>query len=207
MLIDFEKAFDSISWRFLYKILALFGYSDSFINWIKLFNNDIKAFITQCGILSNPITIGRGCRQGDPIAPYLFLFGADVLSLLIKTNPNIIGFAVNGQEFTLTQFADDTTLILDGTQHSLQSALNTIEIFGHFSGLKMNKEKTKVIWIGKKRLSKDKLSVTECLDWGKSEFNLLGIDFQQISMLCQKLISLKYCKKLKRAFVSGKLDH
>ena len=142
-----------------------------------MFNNDIKAFITQCGILSNPITIGRGCRQGDPIAPYLFLFGAEVLSLLIKTNPNIIEFAVNGQEFKLTQFADDTTLILDGTHHSLQSALNTIEIFGIFSGLKMNKEKTKVIWIGKKRLSKDKLSVTECLDWGKSEFNLLGIDF------------------------------
>ena len=49
-----------------------------------------KAFITQCGILTNPITIGRGCRQDDPIAPYLFLFGAEILSLLIKTNPNII---------------------------------------------------------------------------------------------------------------------
>ena len=41
----------------------------------------------------------------------------------------------------------------------------------------MNKEKTKVIWIGKKRLSKDKLNVTECLDWGKSEFKILGIEF------------------------------
>ena len=38
----------------------------------------------------------------------------------------------------------------------------------------MNKEQ--VIWIGKKRLSKDKLNVTECLDWGKSEFRLLGIE-------------------------------
>ena len=177
MLIDFEKAFDSISWRFLYKTLTLFGYSDSFLNWIKLFNNDIKTYVTQCGILSNPIIIGRGCRQGDPIAPYLFLLGAEVLSLLIKTNPNIIGFIINGYEFKLTQFADDTTLILDGTQHSLQSALNTIEIFGNLSGLRMNKEKTKVIWIGKKRLSKDKLNVTECLDWGKAEFKLLGIEF------------------------------
>ena len=41
----------------------------------------------------------------------------------------------------------------------------------------MNKEKTKVIRIGKKRLSKDKLSVTKCLDSSKSEFNILGIDF------------------------------
>ena len=52
MLIDFEKAFDSISWQFLYKTLSFFGYSDSFINWIKLFNNDIKACVIQCGTLS-----------------------------------------------------------------------------------------------------------------------------------------------------------
>ena len=109
MLIDFEKAFDSISWRFLYKTLISFGYNNSFINWIKLFNNDIKAYVIQYGTLSGAINIERGCRQGDPISPYLFLFGAEVLSLLIKFNPDIGGFIFNGVEFKLTQFADDTT--------------------------------------------------------------------------------------------------
>ena len=41
MLIDFEKAFDSLSSTFLYKILNSFGYSENFIKWIKLFNTDI----------------------------------------------------------------------------------------------------------------------------------------------------------------------
>ena len=45
------------------------------------------------------------------------------------------------------------------------------------SGLKMNKEKTKVIWIGKKRLSREKLNVSVKLDWGSTEFTLLGLDF------------------------------
>ena len=68
-------------------------------------------------------------------------------------------------------------IILDGSQDSLQAALNTLEIYGNFSGLKMNREKTKVIWIGRKKHSKDKLKVSVNLDWGKSEFVLLGITF------------------------------
>ena len=56
--------------------------------------------------------------------------------------------------YKITQFADDTTLILDGSERSLLSALNTIEIFGTVSGLKMNKSKTKLIWIGRKKFQK-----------------------------------------------------
>ena len=177
MLIDFEKAFDSLSWDFLYNSLDFFGFSANFSKWIKLFNNDIKAYILQCGFLSESIKIGRGCRQGDPIAPYLFLIGAEILSLLIKINPEITGFIYHTHEYKLTQFADDTTIILDGSQCSLQAALNTLEIYGSISGLRMNKEKTKLIWIGRKKHCKEKLDVTLDLDWGKQEFILLGIKF------------------------------
>ena len=175
LLIDFQKAFDSISWKFLYNTLQFFGLSEKFINWIKLFNKDIKMYVLQSGYLSEEICVGRGCRQGDPLSPYLFLFGAEIMALLFLMNPNIIGFKINSKEFKITQFADDTTLILDGSQCSLQAALNTLEIYGTFSGLKMNKEKTKVIWIGRKKYSKDKLNVSVSLDWGKVEFILLGI--------------------------------
>ena len=60
------------------------------------------------------------------------------------------GIYVNGIEHKITQFADDTTLILDGSKVSLIAALNVLEIFGSISGLQVNTEKNKVIWIGKK---------------------------------------------------------
>ena len=41
----------------------------------------------------------------------------------------------------------------------------------------MNKEKTKVIWIGRKKFSKDKLNVTMDQEWGCTNFTLLGIEF------------------------------
>ena len=177
MLIDFEKAFDSLSWKFLYRVLDLFGYSKNFIQWIKLFNTEITAYVVQCGFLSKPIHINRGCRQGDPISAYLFLIGVEILARLIQLHPNITGLKIKNIEFKLIQFADDTTLILDGSQHSLQSAINTLEIYGNLSGLKINKEKTKVIGIGRKKHSKDKINVTTDLDWGCTDFTLLGIEF------------------------------
>ena len=75
------------------------------------------------------------------------------------------------------QFADDTTIILDGTQHSLQATLNVLEIYGSMSGLKVNTENTKTIWFGSKRGSKDKLAISSNLVWDDFEFTLLGLEF------------------------------
>ena len=100
-----------------------------------------------------------------------------MLQVLISENHVIKGIKINGKEIKLTQFADDTTLILDGTTSSLQATLNTLEIFGTLSGLRMNTEKTQMVWIGKRKHCKEKLNVTKGLVWGNDTFNLLGIKF------------------------------
>ena len=177
MSIDFEKAFDSLSWKFLYNTLKLFGFGDSFISWIKTFNNDIFGYVIQSGLFSEKFRIQRGCRQGDPISPYLFILATELLFQLIDSNPNIKGINIDGFEIKMAQFADDTTLLLDGSLLTLQTALNTIEIFGSLSGLRMNSEKTKVIWLGSKKYSRDKLVTDHNLQWGLTNFDLLGIKF------------------------------
>ena len=48
LLIDFEKALDSVSWKFLYSALRYFGFDENFIKWIQVFNTDITAYILQC---------------------------------------------------------------------------------------------------------------------------------------------------------------
>ena len=118
-----------------------------------------------------------GCRQGDPIAAYLFLLPAEILNLLIQQNLNIKGINLGGFEYKLAQFADDTTILLDGTLPSLQATLNILEIFGSLSGLKMNKEKTKLVLLGRKKHSREKLNVTSTLQWNVTEFTLLGITY------------------------------
>jgi hypothetical protein len=50
----------------------------------------------------------RGCRQGDPLSPYLFIIGVELLSLKLKRNPDIQGITINDDETLLSQYADDT---------------------------------------------------------------------------------------------------
>ena len=80
--------------------------------------------------------------------------------------------------YKITQFADDTTLILDGSERALLSALNTIEIFGTVSGLKMNKSKRKLIWIGREKISKEKINTNHKLEWGVTKFTFFGDTLQ-----------------------------
>ena len=129
MLKDFEKAFDSISWKFMYHTLYKFGFTKKFIKWIKLFNTNIKASILQFGFLLDFFSIERGCKQGDPLAPYLFLLCAQILCLLITQNRLIKGITIGNTSFKITQFADDTTLIMDGSESSLVATLNILVQF------------------------------------------------------------------------------
>ena len=196
MLIDSEKAFDSISWSFMFNVLEKLGFGQGFIEWIKILNKNITASVIQAGVKSEFFKIERGCKQGDPIAAYLFILCTQIMTYMITQNKEIKGLIIANHNIKLCQFADDTTLILNGSDQSLQAALNTIEIFGSFSGLKMNTTKTKVISIGRKKHSRDKLNVTSKLEWGTNSFKLLGLQF---SVDLEKIPSMNYTCALEKA--------
>lgn len=47
--------------------------------------------------------------------------------------------------------ADDTSFILDGSEQSLQSSLKILRDFAIISGLRINYNKTQVVWKGCKK--------------------------------------------------------
>ena len=84
--IDFEKAFDSLSLSFMQKVLSSFNLGSSIIQWISTFYKNIQVAVNQGGNLSSFLNTERGCKQGDPISPYIFILCAEILALKIKQN-------------------------------------------------------------------------------------------------------------------------
>jgi exonuclease III/hemoglobin-like flavoprotein len=177
LIIDFEKAFDTVSWKFIYKTLEYFNFGPSIKKWIKLFYSDPKSCIIQNGHMSDYFKLNRGCRQGDPISPYLFILCAEILGNFIRNDNILKGININGNEYRLSQFADDTQIFLDGSEKSLRQTINLLSLFHNISGLKTNSEKTRAVWLGSKIGSDEILCRDVPLDWSEKSFKILGVNF------------------------------
>ena len=93
------------------------------------------------GQISQWFSVHRGCRQGDPISPYLFILCVEVLAIMIRENKEIKGIIVNNVEHKLSQYADDTEFLLHGDKKSFETCIEQVYKFGRISGLLLNSEK------------------------------------------------------------------
>ena len=176
LLIDFEKAYDSISFKFITKVLKFFNFGQDLIKWVEILLHDFSAVINHCGNISQSFEIARGCRQGDPIASYLFILCIEVLAHKMRFSTNILGLKL-GQCYHLMEiYADDLTIFLDPNDNNLRNVIKVLTDFYKLSGLKISVTKTKAVWIGSKHDSNEKLCNDLNLKWVKS-FTLLGINF------------------------------
>ena len=202
LLIDFEKAYDSLSWSFMKNVLKSFNFGPSIIKWISTFYNKTQVATNQGGNLSSFFYTERGCKQGDPISQYLFILCAEILAIKIKNNKKIKGIKFNNKVFILTQYADDTSVILDGSEESLNETLSELEKYAKFSGLKVNFTKTHVVWIGSKKYSTDSIKTKWKLNWGVDRFKLLGITFDTD---LDKMLTLNFTDKISK--IKTKIDY
>ena len=174
LLIDFEKAFDTVRWPFLKKLLKIYGFGDNFQKWISLLYTESESCVTNNGYLSPFFKLSRGIRQGCPISALLFLLVAEVAAVLIRETKEIHGIYVNKQEIRLCQLADDTTLFLSDS-YSVKVALDIFETFHKYSGLKLNKSKTIVFVVQNNCLNLE--SGKYGIKWTTKPFKTLGTWF------------------------------
>ena len=188
--VDFENAFDTLQWSFLFDTLNKFNFGENFIKWIKLLYVNVLSCISNNGHISKYVTLSRGIRQGCPISALLFILVAEFLAINIRTDTNIKGITINGSAFKIGQLGDHTTLFLA----DLESLGQAINMFNKFSGLKLNVDKMEIVSLGGQETSF--LQLTGVLEGSRvvtGPFKTFGVWFTCDSDLsvCLKVTILK----------------
>nr|GEZ99325.1 RNA-directed DNA polymerase, eukaryota [Tanacetum cinerariifolium] len=79
--VDFAKAYDSVRWDYLLDVLEAFGFGHVWCSWIRGTLCSSKASILVNGSPFQEFSCYRGLKQGDPLAPYLFILIMESLHL------------------------------------------------------------------------------------------------------------------------------
>ena len=178
LLIDFEKAFDTLDHAFIERTLRYFNFGNNMCKWVKTFYSNIASSVTNNGHVSERFNIGRGVRQGDPLSPYLFLLAAEILSAAIVNDKDIGGIKIDGSEFLISQLADDTTLFLEPEERSFRRCMTLLDEFSNLSGLKVNWTKTLAVTIGLNNQFRYDAGFGNQITWQSGgKFTLLGIAY------------------------------
>ena len=214
LFLDFEKAFDSLEWPFIHKTLEHFGFGPTLIKWVKVFYCNIESFILNNGWSSNFFKLSRGVRQGCPLSPYLFILAAEIMAKTFRKSKKIRGITIKDTKIKLSQYADDTTLVLDGSEESLKESIELLDSFGRASGLRLNSKKTEALWIGSKANVPLKLCPDADFKWQREKVKTLGVWLStnpDITMLqyynekLEKVRAILGCWKFRRLNLIGKI--
>ena len=143
--LDISRAFDSISWAFLFEVLRKMGFGASFLQWIAISLRTASTKILVNGIPGRKIMHVRGLCQGDPISPQLFVLGMEVFSLLVRRAVeeellDPIGRCTPVQRVSI--YADDVVMFLKPSVQDLVTVRGLLRLFGEASGLRVNCQKS-----------------------------------------------------------------
>ena len=155
--LDIEKAYDHIMWDFILQTIERMGFGPKWIRWIHWCISTASFSVMFNGSPAGFFRSSRGLRQGDPLSPYLFVVGMEVLSCLIKraVEGNFIsGCRLGNREdgevvISHLLYADDSIIFFEAKSEQLMCLRWTLMWFEAFSGLKINLNKSEIIPLGR----------------------------------------------------------
>ena len=152
--LNFSKAYDKVSWRFLFHTMHMMGIDDKFIQWVKLLFGNASALVNINGSLGRNFKVERGVRQGCPLAPYLFLIVGEALTHTIKKavkEKRLRGVVLSGgkKQQCISQYTDDSSFMVRGDKRDINELVKLLKTFSEASGMEINWDKSCAYWFDK----------------------------------------------------------
>nr|GFB04796.1 RNA-directed DNA polymerase, eukaryota [Tanacetum cinerariifolium] len=99
--VDFAKAYDSVRWDYLLDVLIAFGFGPNWCKWIRGIFSPAMASILVNGSPTFEFPFYCGLKQGDPLAPFLFILIMESLHISVSKAVNegvFKGLSIHGSD-------------------------------------------------------------------------------------------------------------
>ena len=186
-----------MEWKFLSLTLKAFGFSNKFTNLIHQCLSTVQYSVLLNGGKCPSFTPSRGLRQGDPLSPYLFILGSEVLMRLISREVDhgqLTAIKVSSNALPISKLchADDVILFSKAKMSELASLKICLEKYCAWFGQKVNVEKFGIF--PSKGLSQQFLNQIKAC-WGLNRLppnsKYLGVPLLFTSSRCKDLQPMK----------------
>lgn len=149
--IDLEKAYDRVDWSYLGGILDRVGFDKNMIKLIMFCLKSASLRVIWNGDQLEEIKPTRGLRQGDPLAPYLFVLCMEPLNQLILDSVGAGDWKAvkvyrRGPQISHLLFADDIILYGEASTRQAETMRRIIQTFCGWSDQRVNTKKSSVFF-------------------------------------------------------------
>nr|GEW72640.1 RNA-directed DNA polymerase, eukaryota [Tanacetum cinerariifolium] len=150
--VDFAKAYDSVRWDFLLDVLQAFGFGPRWCKWIcGIFSSNMASILVN-GSPTAEFSFFCGLKQGDPLAPLIFILIMESLHISVSRAANdgvFKGLQIHGSlSLSHLFYADDAVFIGEWSDDNLDNLIRILNCFHLASGLKINVNKSQVLGVG-----------------------------------------------------------
>lgn len=142
LFIDYQKAFDSIKREAMWRALQAYGVPEKILRLIQEMYSGYTCQVIHDGVLSSPLPVTAGVRQGCVLSPTLFLL---VLDLLMRKT---LGGRKRGIQWNFLErledldYADDVCMLAQRLS-DMSFKLDKLKEYSAMTGLRINVNKTK----------------------------------------------------------------
>ncbi|GKB30830.1 putative RNA-directed DNA polymerase, eukaryota, reverse transcriptase zinc-binding domain protein [Tanacetum coccineum] len=150
--VDFEKDFDSVSWKYSDFIILNISIGSKWCTWIRACLNSARASILVNGSATSEFSIKHELRQGDPLSYFLLILVMEGLHCDLSNAVNsglICGAKFGSPEITILHlfYADDVVITTEWSTNVLDNIIRVLQVFYLASGHRINIHKSNIYGI------------------------------------------------------------